>query len=218
MRTVGGNSSDDALVAISPRGGVVGSQADTRRQGSQMPEGRTQLWCVPELVVGPGPAGDGLHPGVLHVRPGDDGTARTPPWRQPEGKSHVNLPQMPLPKGGICMGVDLRGLGCLQGHCRRHVSVGPSSWREKDTRRQGPSRISCCHAPSLSGPPNRHCWVPRDALEPGGLRPAPLQIIGTPKGGFVAHSYLTQKKIQVVLQMSTAPEIRQLVLYCYQYK
>ena len=28
------------------------------------------------------------------------------PWRQPRGKSVVNLPQMPPPGGGICMGVD----------------------------------------------------------------------------------------------------------------
>ena len=108
MRTEGGNSSDDALVALSPRAGVVASQADTRRQGAQMTEGRTQLCCVPELVVVPGPAGDGLHPGVLHVRPGDDGTARTPPWRQPRGKSQGNLPQMPPPEGGVCMGFDQR--------------------------------------------------------------------------------------------------------------
>ena len=29
-----------------------------------------------------------------------------PPWRQPRGKSYVNLPQMPPDSGGICMGVD----------------------------------------------------------------------------------------------------------------
>jgi len=29
-----------------------------------------------------------------------------PPWRQPRGKSQVNLPQMPPDSGGICMGVD----------------------------------------------------------------------------------------------------------------
>jgi len=29
-----------------------------------------------------------------------------PPWRQPRGKSEVNLPHMPPDSGGICMGVD----------------------------------------------------------------------------------------------------------------
>ena len=29
-----------------------------------------------------------------------------PPWRQPRGKSQVNLPKMPPLRGGICMGVD----------------------------------------------------------------------------------------------------------------
>ena len=29
-----------------------------------------------------------------------------PPWRQPRGKSQVNLQQMPPDSGGICMGVD----------------------------------------------------------------------------------------------------------------
>jgi len=29
-----------------------------------------------------------------------------PPWRQPRGKSQVNLPQMPPDSGGICMAVD----------------------------------------------------------------------------------------------------------------
>jgi len=31
---------------------------------------------------------------------------RAPPWRQPRGKSSVDLPQMPPDSGGICMGVD----------------------------------------------------------------------------------------------------------------
>ena len=31
-----------------------------------------------------------------------------PPWSQVEGKSQVNLPQMPPLQGGICMGVDQR--------------------------------------------------------------------------------------------------------------
>ena len=31
-----------------------------------------------------------------------------PPWRQPRGKSYVNLPQIPPDSGGICMGVDSR--------------------------------------------------------------------------------------------------------------
>jgi len=33
-------------------------------------------------------------------------TKATPPWRQPRGKSAVNLPQMPPDSGGMCMGVD----------------------------------------------------------------------------------------------------------------
>ena len=35
-------------------------------------------------------------------------SACPPPWRQPRGKSQVNLPQMPPDSGGICMEVDLR--------------------------------------------------------------------------------------------------------------
>ena len=31
-----------------------------------------------------------------------------PPWRQPGGRSLVNLPQMPPDSGGICMIIDLR--------------------------------------------------------------------------------------------------------------
>ena len=34
------------------------------------------------------------------------GRRELPPWRQPRGKSEVNLPQMPPDSGGICMGVD----------------------------------------------------------------------------------------------------------------
>ena len=33
-------------------------------------------------------------------------TYQHPHWRQPRGKSRVNLPQMPLLRGGICTGVD----------------------------------------------------------------------------------------------------------------
>ena len=49
-----------------------------------------------------------------------------PPWRQPRGKSYVDLSQMPPDSGGICMGVKETihlPLGCLQGGAAPPTSV-----------------------------------------------------------------------------------------------
>jgi hypothetical protein len=65
-----------------------------------------------------------------------------PPWRQPRGKSWVNLRQMPPDSGGVCVGVDLK---------KHRFSPGVSpGW---PPLRTGSTPQSLCHAritPSLA--------------------------------------------------------------------
>ena len=68
---------------------------------------------------------------------------RQPPWSRVEGKSEVNLPQMPLLRCGICMGVDSRKHPCAPGlppgrRLRQsEVSLSPA---KKPVDRQKPAK------------------------------------------------------------------------------
>ena len=54
----------------------------------------------------PGGAARRGHGVCAQGHPSTPRTGQEPPWRQPKGKSEVNLPQMPPDSGSICMAVD----------------------------------------------------------------------------------------------------------------
>ena len=61
-----------------------------------------------------------------------------PPWSRAEGKSEVNLPQMPHLQGGMCMGVDYRNHPFAPGlPPGRYCPQMHTAERRKDTAQQG---------------------------------------------------------------------------------
>ena len=72
-----------------------------------------------------------------------------PPWRQPSGKSQVNLPSMTLDSGDVCMGSDLRNHRFVPGlppgwfrRRRSRIPLGPRVGSVPETRHPNPTTLN----------------------------------------------------------------------------